>query len=231
MLQKNVWESEFFAKQIYKLDPTKWDRKEFAKLVSHIKPDVVEIRISANEISKINELMAAKFRLYDVVVDFEKTIQTVSKVNESEPVVLAREDDTEELKGIASEAFVHSRFDDSIFGFGAKQNVYSEWVSNAVMGTFDDVCLIISDDEEIKGFATCRLGANNNCRIGLIAVKQRYQGEGLGKTLLKTVEHYARTVNKTLINVATQSRNEAALSLYNKGGFSLNQIDLWLYWA
>lgn len=56
-----------------------------------------------------------------------------------------------------------------------------------------------------------------------------YQGQGIGKQLLKLAEQYALNNQCKKIQVATQTSNLAAINLYVKNNYTVNQSAYWLY--
>ncbi len=231
MIFKNDWESSYFSEPIYCLESEKWDQEKFLEFVSIAKPYLVECKIDAQEYVKINKLIAAGFNIVDVAADFSKDVELTYSPTTKKQIETASKEDIDELCDIAGEAFVFSRYNDKIFGPNASCRVYKEWVTKAVLGEFDDICLIKRDKEEIEGFITCRYESKKNCRIGLVAVKKRHREKGVGKVLLREAERYADNMGHSAVCVATQYSNTKALKYYTSDGYYLSKIFLWLYWS
>jgi len=81
MLTRNLWESAFFSKEIYILEASKWDEKNFKALVREIQLDLVESKVSASDTRTVYALCSAGFRLADVAVDFVKDIPPFAASN------------------------------------------------------------------------------------------------------------------------------------------------------
>jgi len=56
--------------------------------------------------------------------------------------------------------------------------------------------------------------------ISDLVILPAYRGQGLGRTLLRTAEEYARRHGATTFKLEVLAKNEGALSLYQRHGFS-----------
>jgi len=176
-------------------------------------------------------LCSAGFRLADVAVDFVKDIPPEIDPNIVSSVAIATENDIPQLRELASKTFLFSRFDDPVFGPEASTKIYGEWVTKAVLGNFDDVCLVVKGEDEIVGFVTCKKESASDCRIGLISVAKEYRGKGVTRLLLGAAEEYALSSGKKLMRVNTQSKNTNAMRLYESYGFKIFEKNVWLYYG
>jgi len=231
MLHKNDWESNFFLKKIYYLDLAEWEQAKFGQAINNYKPDIIECKVGAQDYVKVNELTGVDFCLAAVAVNFVKCSSFGVNLTTDISVDVANKNDIEELRNIARSSILCSRFCSSIFGQDAHTRLYSEWVAKAVTGEFDDICLVCRVHGEISGFITCRLENNGGCRIGLLAVRDCYRGKGIGKRLLGEAENYALRKECSFVSVSTLYSNDNAMSCYSSAGYSLSQIDFWLYWS
>ena len=232
MLIHNKWESEFFAKRIYQLDLSQWDCVAFSRQLVDIKPDLVAVKVSAQDNYIVNDLMLEGFKLIDVAVSFKKNLikHRHDKMNQTK-IAKAVQADLAPLMTLAQEAIVYSRFSHPAFGAESKSRLYGEWVAQAVAGAFDDICLVSKSGSVVEGFVTCRNQSHQSCRVGLIAVAEHARGMGLGRRLMIAAERYAAEQSATYLHVATQYANKAAMACYAGLGYQLDALDLWLYWV
>ena len=80
----------------------------------------------------------------------------------------------------------------------------------------------------VIGFVTIRK-IEDYIRIGLIAVDNNYQEEGVGRELMQSVEAYAIKHDIKDIEVTTQYDNSSARKLYQSLGYYEDLVFMWLY--
>jgi len=228
MLVRNAWESEFFNRKIYSLDETEWNARAFQEEVNAHKPDLVVAKVSVDDSALLKELIINGFVIEEVAVDFARSL-TAGDVLHGSAFEIATSAHIDELKNIASESLIHSRFNNDVFGPCARQRLYETWVEKAVAGQYDDVCLMVRSGGAVAGFITCRALGDNECRVGLLAVRPSCQGMGFGGMLLQSVSGYAFDNGCKSIRIATQYVNKPAMRLYSKYGYLVESIDLIAY--
>ncbi len=145
---------------------------------------------------------------------------------------IATKCDIQTLKTIADGMYIDSRYsNDSHFNPDRVCDFYKEWVSNSVLGTFDDMCFCIAEDMVPVGFCTLKHTSYDAASIGLIGIDLDYQGRGLATKLLRGVCCNAFKQGCRVISVATQGRNVTAQRLYQRSGFTTSTVELiYHYW-
>ena len=136
------------------------------------------------------------------------------------------------LFDLAYESGKFSRFKlDTHFTDESFKRLYQLWVLNSVNKQFaDKVFYIKHTDQSIVGFVTLRKH-ENHVSIGLIAVSERFQGQGIGKLLLHKAENYCLSHQVKELQIPTQKKNTIACSFYKKNGYSiLEEIIIKHYW-
>lgn len=109
-------------------------------------------------------------------------------------------------------------------------SMYRLWITNAVLGKFDDVCLVVEDDKgEVLSLVTLRVIGDSDVRIGLIGVKESSRRNGLGKYLIEIASSWTRKQRRRYLRAATQMRNVEAMRLYTKTGFHPKDAAYWFY--
>ena len=91
-------------------------------------------------------------------------------------------------------------------------------------GTFH--AMIIESDGEVIGVGRLHLIPTNIAQVRYMAVKEGYQGKGIGTNLIKNLEETAR-VNK-VSSIVLQAR-ENAVKFYEKHGFHKKEKSFLLY--
>jgi dTDP-4-amino-4,6-dideoxy-D-galactose acyltransferase len=154
----------------------------------------------------------------DVKMTFTKTIlrseSNTDVVKEFDP----KEDDFNELLPLVYLSGHESRFfKDSFFGDKDFKKLYDNWISNGLQSK-DSKVLIQKIDGSIAGFVSYT-SKHKLFKIELIAVKPRFQGQGIGELLLKAVEN--RLPPNSILIVPTQEANTSACFFYKNFGFKL----------
>lgn len=174
---------------------------------------------------------AAGFHLVDLRIEFCRRIDAQA-VTETLPVRHFRESDLPELKKIAADAYLNSRFYyDRNFTRERASALYQEWIDKSCRGHADAV-LVAEHEGGVGGFITCQLespGSSPIGRIGLLGVSSHARGSGLGKALVNSALGYFEQKNAVEARVVTQGRNIAAQKLYQANGFKTHSLNLWYH--
>lgn len=79
-------------------------------------------------------------------------------------------------------------------------------------------CYVIEKDDQLAGYILL-MAVAGEMELLRIATDKAFQRQGLADRLMKTMLSEAETLNIEAITLEVRSRNEAAISLYNKFGF------------
>ncbi len=86
----------------------------------------------------------------------------------------------------------------------------------------NSVALTLCDDNEIVGYITLRIPADNlsERRFGFVIVDDSKRGQGLGKTLVNMAVNYAfRELGASKVSLGVFENNHAAIHCYMAAGF------------
>lgn len=181
----------------------------------------LQVKIPASRYDWLDALQKQNFRLVETECDF---LLPVPASIEDPGFVVANEADIEPLRQIASQVFVHSRFRRPWYLYEDRPRFYACWVESAVLGVYDDQCLVLhSDDVLYQGMITMRQLTNTSARIGVLA------GRGVGAKLIAAAQHWCIQRNISQLFVATQAANLAAMRRYTQSGGIIRNIAYWLY--
>ncbi len=218
-LEELAWESAFFGVRsaIVRLQPTApaLSPADFAPWAR------VQVKLAASQTPQLDALQALGFQLVEGEIDFSLMVspQGVDPLAE-----VATDDDIPALRRMAADIFVQSRFRAPWYAADASGRFYAQWIENAVKGVFDHQCLLFRDaNGEIAGFVSLRQLNEQEARVGLLA------GRGVGEKLMQAACQWARQRQLTLVRVATQLGNTAALKRYIQSGANVENTALWLY--
>lgn len=218
-VEELAWESAFFGLRsaIVRLQPTAsvLTNADFAPWAR------VQVKLAASQTPQLDALQQLGFQLVEGEIDFSLAVSAQG----IDPVAdVATPDDIPRLRRMAAEMFVQSRFRAPWYAPDAGGRFYAQWIENAVKGVFDHQCLLFrQQDGEIAGFVSLRQLNGQEARIGLLA------GRGMGEKLMQAACHWARQRQLTLVRVATQLGNTAALKRYIQSGANVESTALWLY--
>ena len=139
-----------------------------------------------------------------------------------------------ELEELAIRSGVFSRFAyDPKIGTNKFEALYRLWLKRSLLKEIASETIVYRHQEKICGFVTMSINTEtHNAKIGLIAVAQGMEGMGIGTKLINAVKFIAATKSCCFLEVVTQKKNEAAMKLYFKTGFhveeELNTYHFWL---
>jgi dTDP-4-amino-4,6-dideoxy-D-galactose acyltransferase len=216
-----AWDSEFFSKSIATI--TNINKVTIAELANF---DLITNKVASDNYLKLTQFNQLGFCLAEGELTFIKEL-TENSVSELS-IELATEVDISELVSLAKKSYVSTRFRQPWFTSEQSNNFYGTWIKKAVLGEFDDVCLIIKTADGIQGFISLKK-VKKQIKIGLIAVSQAAQGKGIARKLLVMADVYALQQQCSQITVATQTSNIAAINLYSRNNYSLKESNYWLY--
>lgn len=217
---RSDWDSDFFNKEIYTLSFQ-------AENTNPIRPALYWAKVPSFDYALINQLNKEGFVYVEGELNFSKRLDACSP--ENVPLSYASEADIEELLVLAKGLYQHSRYRSPWFKTAERDLFYATWIKNAVLGQFDDLCLISrSSEQKIEGFVTLKL-QESKARIGLIGVNINFRKNNVARKLLSQAEAISIKEKCTFIEVATQSSNIAASNLYIGSKYKLSDSHVWLY--
>ncbi|MET2899651.1 GNAT family N-acetyltransferase [Vibrio rotiferianus] len=212
------WDSFFFKRNICDVN---WPQ---APLPSNTHFELITTKVPCTDAEKLSSLNKHGFSYCEGELVFTKKVSKSTK----EYTEVATTAHMEGLLALIPNLYQHSRFKAPWFSPQERDYFYQEWLQKAIIGAFDDVCLIINQDNLIKGFITLKV-RQQEAVIGLLGVNPLFSRKGVARMLLDSAEWYAHSRGAANINVATQSSNIPAMNLYLKSGYSISSSHVWLY--
>lgn len=222
------WESHFFAKKI----GTVYNNEK----VTSIELQQYELLMNKVDVKNVDELdrfLKLGFILVEGELVFtqpinESYLQKRIMLDESTLNYKAKEIDIPQVVALAESSYSNSRFRSPWFSVDEQKEFYGTWIRKAILGEFDDVCLVLKTANEVQGYISLKKH-DKKLSVGLIAVSPDYRGKGIAQHLLQLSFKYALENKCESISVATQMSNVLATKLYIKSGFTLININYWLY--
>lgn len=231
----NQWETAFFGRDIYQLgeqfDPDK-------SLNIPVDYALLQAKVPTSDLARVTFLQQQHFQLVETEIQFTLDLALFRLVPTACHCRLAEKEDLVRLKKWIGNAFQHTRFRRPYFTQVENQRFYQQWIENAVLGKFDDFCLIAEQEGRLQGAVSLRL-CGNQAKLGLFTVAPEYQRQGIGKTLLNEAVRFLqhRTFSQGLkqdtkiesLHITTQLSNHRAINFYQSFGAKWRQSYYWFY--
>lgn len=230
-IEKLGWDSDFFGFNIVGLELKQVDSYNPILLNNYLIENstrLVQCCLDISDTKNINCMIRDGFEFVDLKMNFIASINgTKSTIN---TIRRAVKEDIKNLRNVAGAVFTKdSRYNHKNIDEKKVKRLYQLWAEKAVLGTFDDYCLVTERDEKAKGFITIREISKKRVVIGLIGVSEDSHGMGIGSELIKGCLETAWREHYTEIEVSTEGRNLGAQNFYIKNGFKIKEIKVWYY--
>tara|TARA_B110000285_G_C14954574_1_gene528510 strand:- start:234 stop:905 length:672 start_codon:yes stop_codon:yes gene_type:complete len=221
MIKSLGWDTDFFG---YKVG--RFDVKEGVQFLDN---NFIQSAFNYRLVyvfAKKNIKLNAGLKLCDTKVVFKKQSSLV-KINDSVAKFNVKEHSYEELLSLALSSGKYSRFKlDNNFVNNEFEKLYQKWLDNNIANA--EVYVFIKD-KKVVGFVS--LSFDTIAHIGLIAVDEASQGQGIGLLLVKHCETEAMKLGYPILQVVTQKENIGAMKLYEKNGFTPeSETNIYHYW-
>ena len=163
-----------------------------------------------------------------------KAVFSVTDLRQSEACpAVARWESHETSDSLVSLALVsgkYSRFKtDPQFPAGSYERLYTRWIEQSVIGGIATDVFCYMKENRPRGLLTLDRRDDKNV-IGLVAVDENSQHQGIGTALIKHAMTYVHKHQGNRLSVATQLGNEPACRLYSRCGFSLVSVTIIRHW-
>jgi dTDP-4-amino-4,6-dideoxy-D-galactose acyltransferase len=137
--------------------------------------------------------------------------------------------DVRVLEQIAAKSHGDTRFyADPNFPRASCNRLYQAWIRRSCEGWADHV-LTAERHDRLHGYISLHLRADREGVIGLFAVASDARGSGIGRALVDAALRWFFDQEVVQVSVATQAQNLTALRLYQRAGFLVSDVDLWLH--
>lgn len=226
------FDTELFGFKVAKIVPSRMGSSALAECLDKMRLDHVRLAFwasdshdtaSQNAAIKLNGFLADNkvtylVRLSDL--DQESLYEARAEVEEY-PFATANR----ELKHLAVSIGIRSRFGiDPNLPNALMEKMYHSWISNSVKGVIAKHVYIMRHGEKMAGMVT--LGEKKKRGdIGLIAVSEAFQGQGVGKKLVLAALGQFLAEGYQQVQVVTQVQNKTACKLYEKVGFQMENVE------
>jgi len=232
-IKKLEWDSRFFGYPVGMIDLTgtnSIDTDLFRQSVRSSGFKLVYIfsnPLAENANSAIGKAGAV---LVDRKIIFSK--ETENHQHFTTPVIAyTSKEMTDELIRLALSSGLFSRFRiDAGFTNNEFERLYTEWIEKSISEEIAQKIFVTYHNSKITGLIT--LGKKDNmANVGLLSVDEKYKGRKIGYDLVRRADAEAYALGFKTLTVATQNRNQAACSLYQKCNFIIaEEINVYHFW-
>jgi ribosomal protein S18 acetylase RimI-like enzyme len=170
--------------------------------------------------------------LTDVNVQLRKNATATEKIDEHLLPALDHFPGEERVIQIAHTSFIFSRFlNDPYLPEEKARGIYADITKNA-FGKPGRFFVVFRTAEVIYGFLLFSIDQPASCStIELIAIDSTQKGRGIGRSLIRSMEHHVREAGIGAIQVGTQLDNISALKFYTSSGFHhFEKNSVYHYW-
>lgn len=235
-IEELAWDSDFFGYKVGKLDLQ--DIENTNKSIDEINLDdfkLIYIFVSPNSELLKNQLSNIGAKFLDRKTEYKLDLSEI-EIHELQNKnlnfhFLNLENLNSDLYNLSYEAGKNSRFKlDENFKKNEFRNLYDIWLKKSIDKEIAFESIGVYLNEKLLGFIT--LGNKyDGANIGLIAVDENYQNQGIGHELLNFTFKYLKDKKTNFVYVTTQGLSKQATSFYEKNGFKLlNQVDIYHLW-
>lgn len=217
-----AWDSQFFGKRVGQLDiSTHMALDNLLQLADQQQYEIVYVYSPV----AIEASSARQYSFLDVggCIVFAQDLRS-TRFTRSQPVpeIVEYQHDTltTELIEIAflSGHFSRFRIDPSL-PMGSFERLYESWLANTLERRPKAAIYTYQTDGRIVGLITAEW-CSSKCRIGLLAVLESYQKQGIATNLIRHVRDICIAKEVYSIEVKTQLSNTSAKCLYMKNSFA-----------
>lgn len=236
MITRLNWESNFFEFEIGQVELEVIKNTAGIEL-STMTPESLDKpfqllmnKVPSTDNYQVNALSLLGFEFVEGEAILHKELDSCAKCQCKHPLTSAAKlSDFDKIKKIVKHKFRESRFRPPWFSDAQRQMFYAKWLENAIRGIHDDICLVERIDNEFSGIITLRGLDTPIVSIGLLAVADGAERQGVGRKLIKRAEEYSMLHGAVEMCVATQMSNVRALNFYFSNGYTLAKTNYWFY--
>lgn len=224
-----AWDSGFFGLRVAQIEVDRvTDPARLAGCLEETGADVTYVFLSSPVAQAYHSVLEESGGLcFDHRVTYAKPVVPASAAEDAAAVTLHIE--TGDLLRLAYASGHLSRFYLDPWFRPHFQRLYREWVRKALQEAGAKVFAFMAADV-MTGMVTTSVSEGVG-KIGLIAVDERYRGQGVGRRLLNQCEAFYLLNNVGVCKVVTQKNNLSACRLYEKQGYQVEEdVEVWHVW-
>ena len=228
-LKRLKWDSEFFGLRIGRIDISfEAESHVLEKQFQYINEEFDLLYVSARHGLCFS---APGAKLVDQKVVYSMTIPNCCKPSNQVVLWDSFQGVTDDLLHLALLSGEYSRFKtDEKLPLNSYERLYSRWIEQSVNHNLATEVFCYMIENIPRGLVTLDF-KNGVGTIGLVAIHEDFQRQGIGTSMMKHVISFVQQKKGHKVSVATQLDNVPACRLYEKNGFTMESVnDIWHWW-
>jgi dTDP-4-amino-4,6-dideoxy-D-galactose acyltransferase len=233
-IEKLEWDSQLFGYPVAKVDlfdVTLSETNILFKIIKSAKYRLCYLFVNPDDLILNRFIVENGGILVDRKTILYKRAEN-HNVYSNEIIEYTLENVDDKIKELALIAGCFSRFKlDRNFKNNEFEKLYFHWVSKSITKEIAIKTFITKENSNITGMITLG-GKDNSSKIGLLAVNDNFHGRKIGTDLVRRADSDAYSHGFKTIHVISQFDNTAALKLYEKCNFKIeNIINVYHLWS
>jgi ribosomal protein S18 acetylase RimI-like enzyme len=168
------------------------------------------------------------FRMVDVRITLARSMSGARDAIADDTIRDATASDLPRMQELAAASYRSTRFYfDRRFKRDRVDEMYRIWIANESHNAAAKV-FVVDDGTGPAGYMSCSV-RNADSEIGLVAISEATRGTGKALALMERSLGWAAACGAVRITVVTQGRNVAALRLYERAGFRVQNTEVWYH--
>ena len=213
MIKKLEWDSDFFGIKVGELI-----LNTDTEINNELDYDLIYVKLNAEYNLSLKNFTNT---FSETKILFSKELKTLHSLNNEVKSISETDHDIDQIYELAFESGKQSRFKlDEKIGKENFEKLYKAWVDNSLNYKFATDVLLYKINADVAGFVTYKI-ESEIATIGLIAVSEIYQGQGIGKKLLQEVENRLIQNKIQQLNIPTQLENSQACNFYKNNDYQI----------
>lgn len=205
------------------------------RLIDSLKKEKIEyatFRVNAKELSTINVLEEAGFRVVDGYLSLLKKLGQEKQEDSGVKIREANLDDVKKLQDDIAPTFIYSRFfNDPLIKKESAIRMHKDWIKNCVKGRTAEKVYVAEVDGNAVGFIAVEMDGKEG-HIPLIGVNPKYRGRKISQELtLYAIKNYFTKKKAETVRIETQITNIPATRTYENLGFRVVDSAITLRWS
>ncbi|WP_255005761.1 GNAT family N-acetyltransferase [Roseovarius sp. M141] len=223
-IEINELETRRFGITAAKVTELKADIKKINAAAQTDRVQLLTIRVSTDDLARVQELEADGYRLMDTLVYYDRMLADAPTPQDA-LIRLATPADAEAVATVARASFAgyfgHYHADPRLSDASADA-AYVEWAENSIKGCGPKAPACVAERaDRILGFMTMRMNSDTEAEIILNGVHPSAQGEGIYGRILASSMALLKVAGRTRVVTSTQVNNITVQRAWGRQGLRM----------
>jgi GNAT superfamily N-acetyltransferase len=227
LIEQLPWDAEFWRRRVGRVraDP---NADGLSSALDDF--DLVYLLCDPADIAGINAAEQIGFRIVDIRCEVRLDVPSLVPHPATVEMRPANDDDMEDVRSLAATAHLNTRFGNDItLPPDRVAAFYRRWIERDAQQDGWSV-LVATSAGSLAGYVTHGPTDSGMGSIGLVAVDPELRGGGLGRQLITAAVQAEQANGTAVMHVVTQGGSRGAMQMYQRCGFSVDRLGVWLHW-